>query len=181
MKLFHKTMENSLKIIKQDKDSEILKNNEVLISIKTHTDTLIEQTNRKPPETLEFKMKEQMETFSFNPLINLSEEGKRLLAVTSSEATNCVFNKTDKNNSFSISIPSHWNSGDGEELINKLKKLLELRSGNDINLPVEKVIRRENQMKIGDKKNKLSDLDTRKIDIIREIKKKSYKEREDMV
>ena len=53
-------------------------------------------------------MDKQMQIFSFNPLINLSEEGKWLLAVTSIEATNSVFNITKGNSSFSISIPGHW-------------------------------------------------------------------------
>ena len=57
-----------------------------------------------------------------------------LIAVTSFEATNSVHNITDKKTSFSISSPSYWISVGGEELINKLKKLLELRSQNDIDL-----------------------------------------------
>ena len=65
-------------------------NNELLLLIKNHTDTLIEQTNPKPQETLEFKMNKQMETLSFNPSINLIEEVKWLLAVSSFEATNSV-------------------------------------------------------------------------------------------
>ena len=56
-------------------------NNELLLLIEKHTDTLIEQTKTKPQETLEFKMNKQMQTFSFNPPINLLEEGKWLLAV----------------------------------------------------------------------------------------------------
>ena len=51
-----------------------------------------------------------METFSSNPSINLFEEDKRLLAVTSFEASNSVFNVTDENNSFSITTPAHWSS-----------------------------------------------------------------------
>ena len=66
--------------------------NEVLLSIEKHTDTLNEQPRTKPQETLEFKMnKKQMETLSFNPPINLVEEGKWLLGVTSFEATKPVF------------------------------------------------------------------------------------------
>ena len=82
-------------------------NNELLLLIKKHTDTLIEQTKTKPQETLEFKMNKQIETFSFSPPINLVEEGKWLLAVTSFEVTNSVFNITDENNSFAITIPGH--------------------------------------------------------------------------
>ena len=75
-------------------------NNELLLLIKKHTDTLIEQTRTKPEETSEFVMDKQMETSSFNPPINLAEERKRLLAVTSFEAMNSIFNITDENNCF---------------------------------------------------------------------------------
>ena len=65
-------------------------NNDLLLLIKKHTDTLLEQTKTKPQETLEFKLKQQMPTFSFCPPIILSEEGKWLLAVTNFEATNSI-------------------------------------------------------------------------------------------
>ena len=72
-----------------------------------HTDTLIKQTKTKPPETLEFKMNKQKQTFSFYRPINLVEEGKWLLGVSSYECTNSVFNITNENNSFSIIVPGH--------------------------------------------------------------------------
>ena len=75
-------------------------NNELLLLNNKHTDTLIEQTKTKPQETLENKMKKQMQTFSFNPPLILVEEGKWLLAVSSFECTNSVFNITNENNSF---------------------------------------------------------------------------------
>ena len=65
---------------------------------------LIEQTKTKPQEKLRFVMNEPTRIFSFNPLINRSEEGNWLLSVTSFEATNCVFKITDENNSFSFTI-----------------------------------------------------------------------------
>ena len=83
-------------------------NNELLVLIEKHTDTLIEQTKTKLQEILEFKMNKQMQRFAVNPPINLIEEGKWLLAVTSFECTNSVFNITDENNSFSIIIPGHY-------------------------------------------------------------------------
>ena len=46
-------------------------NNELLLLIKRHTDTLIEQTRTRPQETLEFEMNKQMDTFSFSPPIEL--------------------------------------------------------------------------------------------------------------
>ena len=103
-------------------------NNELLLLIKKHTDTLIEQTKTKPQETLEFKMNKQMQTFSVSPPINLVEEVKWLLAVTSFECTNSVFNITNENNSFSITIPGHWQTESDEKTNDELNKLLELRS-----------------------------------------------------
>ena len=85
-------------------------NNELLLLDKKHTDTLIQQTKTKPQETLELKMDKQMQTFSFNSPINFAAVGKWLLAVTSFEVPNSVFNITVENNSFSITIPGHWNS-----------------------------------------------------------------------
>ena len=58
-----------------------------------------------------------MQTFSFNPPINLNEESKWLMAVSSFECANSVFNKTDENNSFSISTPGHWNSKSSQKLL----------------------------------------------------------------
>ena len=72
-------------------------NNELLLLIKKHTDTLIEQTKTRPQETLEVLMDKQMQTFSFNPSKSLSKEGKWLLAVTSFECTKSVYNITNKN------------------------------------------------------------------------------------
>ena len=48
----------------------------MLLLIKKHTDTLIEQTKTRAQETLEFKMNKQRQTFSFDPPINLVEEEK---------------------------------------------------------------------------------------------------------
>ena len=102
-------------------------NIELLLLIKKHTDTFIEQTTTKPKETLVFKMNKQMETFSFNPPKSLVEEGKLFLAVTSFEATNSIFKKTDENKSFSITIPGHWQAKSAEKTVNKQNNLLELR------------------------------------------------------
>ena len=103
-------------------------NNEFLLLIEKHTDTLIEQTKTKPQDTLEFKMNKQMQMFSFNPSKNLIEEDKWLLAVSSFECTNSVFNITNENNSFSINIPAHYETEIAEKVIDDLNKLLELKS-----------------------------------------------------
>ena len=153
-------------------------NNELLFLIKKYTDTLIEQTKTKPQETLEFKMDRQMQTFSFNPPINLIEEDKWLLAVSSFECTNSVLNITNENNSFSIIIPGHYEDKFAEKTINDLNRLLELKS---LELHVEEVKKRGNKIKIADKEYKLSDFDNQKYEIIEELKNAKYKNLEDLV
>ena len=118
-------------------------NNELIPFLNKHTDTLIEQTKTKPLESLEFKMNEQMETFSFNPPINLIEEGKWLLTMSSFERTSSVFKITNGNNRFSIAIPRHWISESAEKTIDELNKLSELRSQKDFDLHVEQVRKKE--------------------------------------
>ena len=153
-------------------------NNELLLLIKKHTDTLIEQTKTKPQETLEFKMNKQNQTFSFNPSINLLEEGKWLLAVSSFECTNSVFNITNENNSFSIIIPGHYQNKADERTINDLNKLLELKS---LELHVEEVKKRGSKIKIGDVEYQLSDFDNQKYKIIEDLKNAKYNDLEDLV
>ena len=153
-------------------------NNELLLLIKKHTDTLIEQTKTKPQETLEFKMNKQMQTFSFNPAINLVEEGKWLIAVSSFEYTNSVFNITNENNSFSIIIPGHYENKSAQKTIDELNKLLDLRSENDIELHTEQVRKKGLILK---KDYSLSSLDMFKNEILEELKKVNYNDLEDMV
>ena len=118
-------------------------NNELLLLIRKHTKTLIENTRTRPQETLEFKMNKQLQTFSFNPPINLVEQDKWLLAVSSFECTNSVFNITNENNSFSIIIQGHYQNESDEKTIDELNKLLELRSQNGIELHVAQVKKRD--------------------------------------
>ena len=153
-------------------------NNELLLLIKKHTDTLIQQTKTKPQETLEFKMNKQMQTFSFNPPIKLVEEGKWLMAVSLFDCTNYVFHITEENNSFSIIIPGHYESESAENTIDKHNKLLELES---LELHVAEVKKRGTKLKIGDYEYKLSDFDTQKNELLEEIKNAKYNDLEDLV
>ena len=153
-------------------------NNELLLLIKKHTDTLIEQTKTKPQETLEFKMNKQMQTFSFNPPINLVEEGRWLMAVSLFDCTNSVYNITNENNSFSIIIPSHYETDRAEKTIDDLNKLLELKS---LELHVKEVRKRGNKIKIGDNEYNLSDFDSQKHEIIEELKNAKFNDLEDLV
>ena len=157
-------------------------NNDFLLSIKKHTDTLIEQTKMGPQETLEYKMNKQMQTYLFSPPINLLEQGKWLLAVSSFECPNSVSNINNEKNSFSITIPGHWESKSAEKTINDLNKLSELRSENSIELHVREDRKRGNQIKIGDNEYlNLSDLDTLKNSTNKELKRIKYRDLEDLV
>ena len=153
-------------------------NNKLLLLIEKHTDTLIDQTKTKPQETLEFKMNKQMQTFSFNPPINLVEEGKWLLGVTSLECTNSLFNITNENNSFSIIIPGHWQTESAEKTFDELNKLLEFKY---LELHVNEVRKRGNIIKIADNEYKLTDFDNQKNEILEELKKVKYNDLEDLV
>ena len=153
-------------------------NNELLLLIKKHSDTLIEQTKTKPQETLEFKMNKQKQTFSFNPPINLLEEGRWLLGASSFECTNFVFNITNENNSFSIIVPGRYETESAEKTIIELNKLLELRSQNGIELHVEQV-RKKGLILIND--YSLSSLGMFKDEILEALKNAKFNDLEDMV
>ena len=76
--------------------------NKFLLLNKKHTDTKNEQTKSSSQGKLQFTHIKKMETFSFKTPIKLFEEEKRLLTVTSFEATNSVFNKSDENKRFQL-------------------------------------------------------------------------------
>ena len=155
--------------------------NELLLLIKKHTDTLIDHTKTKPQETLEYKMKQQMQKFAIILPVNFSEKGKWLLAVTSFDATNTVFNKTDENNSFSISIPGQWSLEGSQEIVDKLYILLELRSRNDIELHVKEVEKKIIRIETENSGYNLAGFDHFKGEILARIKRVNYKDLEDMV
>ena len=153
-------------------------NNEFLLLIKKHTDTLIQQTRTKPQETLEFKMNQQTQSFSFNPSIKLVEEDKWLLGISSFECTNSVFNITGENHSLSIIIPGHYQNKFDEKTIDNLNKLLELKS---LELHVAEFKKRGNKIIIGDNEYKLSDFDSQKNEILEKLKNVKYNDLEDLV
>ena len=119
-----------------------------------------------------------MQTFSFNPPINLLEEGKWLLGVSSFECTNSIFNITNENNSFSIIIPGHYQNRSDEKTIDDLNKLLELKS---LELYVEEVRKRGTKIIIRDNGYELSDFDTQKYEILEELKNVKYNDLDDLV
>ena len=70
------------------------------LSITKNCETLIEQTYRKPEETLEFKMNKPRKTFHFSSPIQI--KGDWMLGLTSSEVYNSIFNITEENNKFKL-------------------------------------------------------------------------------
>ena len=119
-----------------------------------------------------------MQTFSFNPPINLLEEGKWLIAVSSLECINSVFKITNENNSFSIITPGHCETEYAEKTIDELNNLLELKSQNGNELHVEQV-RKKGINLIDD--YSLSSLGMFKNEILEELKKVEYNDLEDLV
>ena len=119
-----------------------------------------------------------MQNFSFNPPLNLIEEGKWLMAVSLFDCTNSIFNITNENNSFSIIIPGHYQNESDEKTFNELNRLLELRS---LELHVNEVRKRSNKIKNGDKEYKLSDFDNQKYEILEKLKKANYNDLADLV
>ena len=116
-------------------------------------------------------MNKQTQSFSFShPIIPL-EEGKWLLAVSSFECTNSVFNITNENNSFSIIVPGLYQTEFAEKMIIDLNKLLELKS---LELHVEEVRKRGKKIRIGDNEYKVLDFDTQKNEILEELEKVEY-------
>ena len=72
----------------------------LLLSITKNCETLIEQTHRKPEETLEFKMIKSRESFQFKPPIQV--KGDWMVGLTDLEVYNSIFNITEENNKFKL-------------------------------------------------------------------------------
>ena len=73
---------------------------DLLLSITKNCETLIEQTHRKPEETLEFKMAKPRETFHFKPTIQV--KGDWMIGLVDLEVYNSIFNITEENNKFKL-------------------------------------------------------------------------------
>ena len=73
---------------------------DLLLSITKNCETPIEQTHRKPEETLEFKMNKSRESFHFKPPIQV--KGYWMSGLTDLEVYNSIFNITEENNKFKL-------------------------------------------------------------------------------
>ena len=72
----------------------------LLLSITKSCETLVQQTHRKPEETLEFKMLKSRETFHFKPPIQT--KGDWMIGLIDLEIYNSIFNITEENNKFEL-------------------------------------------------------------------------------
>ena len=73
---------------------------DLLLSITKNCETLIEQTDTKAQETLEFKMTKPREIFHFKSPIQI--QGDWMIGLTNLEVYNSIFNITNKNKKFEI-------------------------------------------------------------------------------
>ena len=73
---------------------------DLLLSITKNCEKLVEQTHRKPEETLEFKKTRPGETFHFKAPIH--SKGDWMLGLIDLEVYNSIFNITKENNKFEI-------------------------------------------------------------------------------
>ena len=72
----------------------------LFLNIAKSNQESVENTHSKPQETLEFRMTNQKESFSFDVPLELNE--KWMMGVTSLEVYKTVYNITDKNNKLQI-------------------------------------------------------------------------------
>ena len=73
---------------------------DLLLSITKNCKTIIEQTHRKPEETLEFKLIKTRETFHFTLPMEIKEDW--MLGLVDQEVYNSIFNITEENNKLEI-------------------------------------------------------------------------------
>ena len=83
-----------------------------------------------------------------------------------------------KKNSFSITIPGHWENNFDGKTIDELIKLIDLRSPES---HVKEITKRGNEIKIGGNEYKLSDFDTQKNETLEELKNVKYNDVEDLL
>ena len=96
---------------------------DLLLSATKNCEKLIEQTHRKPEETLELKMIKPRETFHFKPPIHIKADW--MFGLTDLEVYNYIFNITKENNKLELYTDTFDEfsfeeiKGEVEEIFNK--------------------------------------------------------------
>ena len=106
----------------------------LLLSITKNCEKLVEQTHRKPEETLEFKMLKSKETFHFNPPIQT--KGDWMLGLIDLEVYNSIFNITKENNKFELYTDT-FDEFSFEELKDEIEEILDIPNITDDHLEDE--------------------------------------------
>ena len=75
---------------------------DLLLCITKNCEKLVDQTHRKPEETLELKMLKPRETFHFNPPFQVKEDW--MLGLVDLEVYNSLFNINKTNNKFEFYV-----------------------------------------------------------------------------
>ena len=95
----------------------------LLLSIAKNFEKLVEQTHRKPEETLEFKMLKPRETYHFYP--PLHTKGDWMLGLIGLEVYHSIFNITKENNKFELSTDT-FDEFSFEELKDEIGEILNI-------------------------------------------------------
>ena len=106
----------------------------LLLSITKNCETLVEQTHRKPEETLEFKMTKSREIFHFKPTIHT--KGDWMLGLIDLELYNSIFNITEENNKFELYTDT-FDEFSFEELKDEVEEILNISNITDDHLEDE--------------------------------------------
>ena len=96
----------------------------LLLSITKNCEKLVEQTHRKPEETLEFKMNKPRETFHFTPPIQI--RGDWMIGLVDLEVYNSIFNITEENNKFELYIDNFDEFFSYTELKDEIAEILNI-------------------------------------------------------
>ena len=107
---------------------------DLLLSITKNCERLVEQTHRKPEETLEFKMLKSRETFHFNPPIHT--KGNWMLGLIDLEVYNSIFKITKEKNKFELYADT-FDEFSFEELKDELEEILKIPNITDDHLEYE--------------------------------------------
>ena len=106
----------------------------LLLSITKNCEKLVEQTHRKPEETLEFKMLKSKEIFHFNP--SIQTRGDWMLGLIDLEVYNSIFNITKENNKFELYTDT-FDEFSFEELKDEVEEILNISNITDDHLEDE--------------------------------------------
>ena len=106
----------------------------LLLSLTKKCGKLVEQTHRKPEETLDFKMIKSKETFLLNPPIQI--KGNWMIGLVDLEIYNSVFNITKGNNKFELYMDTS-DEFPFEELKDEVEDIIGIPNFTDDNLEDE--------------------------------------------